>query len=398
MLPNLSALNVTGVSNASVFVDTPEANQAVATHHVSNDDENVAGAVPCWVALTAPGVNAANALVGVKFSLPCELYYLHTEQPLIPAPGDPQAGERIQTLQSPASDTARRIEHKTRPSNAQAGVDLSGLVRFNAGSRIEVALDTDTQEVHEFQISMAVITAQSEAGKKIAEYRFGLRGNLHASMQPDWQTAVYKAAPSRTWPAPENRQGRTAYDAARSKLGELLAPVKIQEPLMIRVQGGERNPNMVYGDWSLKNWLPRLQNDIIFYYVECLTDRSYPPMVGAYCLKTEDPAIKRARESGLRDAFKTEQHVNSSGYMSVPVIRASVANDGDPLRTTEGVIVEGYAKGLMSCPAKNFLFCRANDHELAKDGSAVFMEAQEEYERASCGLKRQRSEAGPSAP
>ena len=309
MLPNLSALDVTGVSNASVFVDTPEANQAVAAHHVSNDGGNVAGAVPCWVALTAPGVNAANALVGVKFSLPCELYYLHTEQPLIPAPAprDPQAGERVQRLELPASDTARRVEYRTLPSNAQAGVDLSGLVRFNAGSRIEVALDTDTTVVHEFQISMAVITAQSEAGKKIAEYRFGLRGNLHGSEQPDWQTAVYKATPYAPWQAPDDRHGQRAYDAARYKLRALLAPIAIQEPLMIKIQGGDRNPNMVYGHWSLKNWLPRLQNDVIFYYVECLTDRSYPPMVGAYCLETEDPAIGRARESGWRDAFKTEQ-------------------------------------------------------------------------------------------
>lgn len=400
MLPNLSALNVTGVNNASVFVDTPGANQAVADHHLRNDAENVAGAVPCWVAVTRPDVSAANALAGIKFSLPCELYYLHTTKPLVPAvePGDPQTGQRILRLASPADDTARQVVRLTRPSNAQVGVDLSGLVRFNSGSRIEVALDTDTQVVHEFQISMAVITAQSEAGKKIAEYGFGLRGNLHDSDQPNWQTGVYNAAPDYSWQAPGFRLDKDAYDAARMKLRYLLTPIKIQEPLMLQVQGNARNPGAVDGHHDLKNWLPRLQNDVIFYYVECLTDRSYPPMVGAYCLATEDPTIERARASNWKDAFKTEQTVNSTEYRSVPVMRQSVANDGDPLRTAEKVIVEGYAKGLITCPAKNFLFCRANTHELTKPESDAAMDAAEEFEHTRCGLKRHRSEAGPSAP
>lgn len=382
MLPNLSALDVTGVNNASVFKDTPEANREVARHHVnSRGDPAPDAGMPCWVALTRKDATVDNALVGIKFSLPCELFYLELNRKLVADPAE--ANRESQTLVAPEGSN-RQVHHMTRPSNAQWGVDLSGIVRFNQGSRIELVFDTDSGLAHEFQVSIRVVTAQSDVGKKIAEHGFGLRDVTVPGNEPIWTTAVYEAAPARGI--------YRGYAAAKDKLKEIFGARRVHDGYDGNVELHDQ-----FYDNQLKNWLPRLQNDVIFYYVECLTDRSYPPMVGAYSLETEDPAMVNARTNQWKDGFKTTQNpLLPLHQRPPPVMRDSVLNEGDVLRRPEDVLVAEYAKGLMTCPAKNFLFCRANAHELVKPGSDVQMRAGEEFKDAACGVKRPRGEAGPS--
>ena len=386
MLPNLSALNVTGVNNASVFVDTPDANKEVATHHVGKSENS--GALPCWYAVTRPDANAGNALQGTKFSLPCELYLLETNKPWVPGELWVKDGATYETLAPPpADDTVREVWHKTLPTCAQEGIDLSGLVRFNEGSRIELVLDTHTQVVHEFQVSIGVVMAQSEAGMKIAEHRFGLRGSYATGNEPIWRTPVYEAALGVGNP----------YDTARNRLKQIFSEARFGDDRhsMVQVKGKMSDPDGIYDDYYLKNWLPRLQTDVIFYYVECLTDRSYPPMVGVYALEP-DPVMAKAQERQFPDAFKTWRSARA-GKRGSPQMQPSVANDGDALRTAEQAMEQGYANGLLTCPAKNFLFSRANDHELARQGGPAYMEAEAAFARAKHGQKRHRSEEGPSA-
>lgn len=348
MLPDLSKLEVTGASNAGHFREARK--ERVSVHRAGDDFE---GSMPCWVALTAPDASPATALQRASFALPCQLFY--------------------GTFKDGVCDTYKFPLH----ANSSHGLVLGDLINFDDAPTIELVADVDTTNPEEFkaefQVWTAVLLQQSDPAQKIAECRLGMRGTYTTDgrRKPLTQPGVFMPKPG--------SQGEEVWKAARTALKQVpeLKPILEKEDQEGVVAGYEYETAL---GMQVKTWLPCLQSDVIFYYVECLTDRTYPPMVGAYMLP-EDPAIKTAKADDFPDAFPAfnartqfEEHE-----------KVCVHNEDAPLRDVKKVFLDGYLDGLRSCPAKNFMFKRALAHEEDKPGSSGHKRAASEFVRASRG-------------
>lgn len=367
MLPDLSKLAVTGVSNAGEFEKEGRIGK-VATHVAGNEAR---GSMPCWIALTAPDASAETALKKASFALPSQVFYGQY------VPEEPEAGDDVD-MGGGQGDQVEQVDGEVEThefklsSNSSHAVILGHKINFDETPTIELVGDMDTANPDEFKVEFQVwkkvILAQSEMGQKIAECRLGMRNifsDANGKKLPYWDPDVYVATPF---------TNGNSWTAAREKLERLdkLKKVLTEEKAEGQVGGF---PFATAEGMRLHNWLPCLQSDVILYYVECLSDRAYPPMVGAWMLP-EDPAMKQSRDNLFADAFPAINSDSGHPESAGPCVH----NCEEKLRDENDVLRKGYVEGLASCPIKNFMFKRAMEHEKNKPGSAVFARAQREFE------------------
>lgn len=370
MLPDLSKLAVTGVSNAGEFEKKGRIGRVLT--HVAGGEAR--GAMPCWFALTAPDASPETALKKVSFALPSQVFYGEYVGENPREDGDVEmGGGQDGQPEKPTLDV--QTHQVLLANNSSLGVNLSRKITFDKMPTIEHVGDMDTAKPDEFKVEFQVwtkvILAQSEIGQKLAECQLDMRNIFtddNGQKHPYWDQDVYKATPFRVG---------DSWTAAREKLKELddLKPVLEKEETEGFVGGFSYA--FSHGN-ELKNWLPCLQSDVILYYVECLSDRTYPPMVGGYMLP-EDPAMIKSRDGLFEDAFPEINKISEHGVKggsTKPIVHDYNRN----LRTVRGVLSKGYVDGLMSCPAKNFMFKRAIEHEKNRVGSAAYAQAERDFE------------------
>lgn len=371
MLPDLSKLAVTGVNNAGEFEKKGRIDKVLT--HVAGSEAR--GAMPCWFALTSPDAIPETALKRASFALPSQVFYGEYDNEKR-KDDDVEMGEG-QAVQPSNPELAVRTHQILLANNSSHGLNLSRKIKFDEMPTIEHVGDMDTVNPDEFKVEFQVYTkvilAQSEIGQKLAECQLEMRnifGDDNGQKHPYWEPDVYTATPFRVG---------DSWTAAREKLKELddLKPVLEEE----EKEGFVGDfPIASAREKKLKNWLPCLQSDVILYYVECLSDRTYPPMVGAYMLP-EDPAIRQSRENLFVDAFPEINDMSEHRPSTEPIVH----NKEEKLRTVRGVLHKGYVDGLMSCPAKNFMFKRAFKHEKNKVGSEAYAQAQSRFEGMQAG-------------